>query len=133
MEPTEFAHMYHTVYQRLAPKFGLFASGLEYGDLPGQTKMLDEAVAADILERLRTVIRATECTNIGMPADGDVIVIRYFEGFPDSAERKKDYVAIRDYFQRSGVRVRLLGISGEMSLDQVSEIEMAQFGWFKKR
>ena len=57
MEPSEFAHMYHTVYQRLAPKFGMFASGLEYGDLPGQTKMLDEAVAADMLERLRTVIR----------------------------------------------------------------------------
>jgi len=56
-----------------------------------------------------------------------------YEGMPSGEERKKDYNAIRDYFIRSGIKVRLLGISGEMSIDQVSEIEMATFGWFKKR
>ena len=133
MEPADFAKLYHGLYERLAEKFGVFSGKQAYEDLPGNTKMLMEAVALEMMERLRTVIRATECDNIGLPTEGDVIVVRYLEGMPSGEERKKDYTAIRDYFVRSGVKVRLLGISGEMSIDKVSEEEMATYGWFKKR
>ena len=95
--------------------------------------MLMEAVAQDVLPRLRLVLRATECRNIGLPMSGDIIVIRYLEGLPSSEERRKDYAAIRDYFQTSDINVRLLGIGGAMSLDKVSEEDMAKFGWYKRR
>lgn len=133
MEPVEFAKMYHTVYERLAEKFGVFAGGQQYDDLPGNTKMLMEAVALEVIQRMRTVMRAIECQNIGRPENGDVIVVRYLEGMPAGEERKKDYIAIRDYFRNANIAVRILGISGEMSLDKVSETEMATFGWFKRR
>lgn len=133
MEPVELAKIWHSVYERLAAQYGVFAGGTPYDELPGNTKMLMEATAMDVLARLRTVIRATECRNIGLPMTGDVIVVRYLEGMPSGDERKKDYVAIRDYFQMSGITVRMLGVSGEMSLDKVTEEEMAVFGWYKKR
>ena len=133
MEPVELAKIWHTVYERMAAQFGVFCGGTPYTELPGNTKMLYEAVAADVLNRLRLVMRAAECRNIGLPMSGDVIVVRYLEGMPTSEERRKDYLAIRDYFQKSDINIRILGVSGEMSLDKVSEEEMATFGWYKKR
>lgn len=133
MEPAEFARMYHTIYQRLAAQHGIFASGQAYEELPGTTQLHMEAVAHEVIERMRTVLRATECQNIGTPENGDVLVVRYLEGMPSPDERRKDYTAIRNYFQMNQIQVRILGVSGEMSLDKVSETEMATFGWFKKR
>lgn len=75
-----------------------------------------------------------ELKNLGHVENGDVIVVRYLtSALPDQEERRKDYVAIRDYFQRQGLSVRMLGVSGAMTLDKADEIEMARFGWFKRK
>lgn len=133
MEPVEFAKAYHAAHERLAAQFGVFASGTPYAELPGNVKLLMEAVASQMLDAVRADLRTTECRNVGLPGSGDVIVIRYLDGMPSSADRKKDYTVIRDYFQRSGIQVRILGVSGGMTLDKVDEEQMATFGWFKKR
>jgi len=69
---------------------------------------------------------------LGLPNEGDVIVVRYVNGMSDSDDRKKDYTAIRNYFADQGIHVRILGISGTMTLEKVSEDEMAIYGWVKK-
>ncbi len=64
---------------------------------------------------------------------GDVIVVRYVTGRPDDTTMRDDYAAIRDWFLRHKLRVRILAIVGNIELEAVSEADMARFGWVKKR
>ena len=73
-----------------------------------------------------------DVTNLGEVKNGDVLVVRY-KNLPEAEERRKDYVAIRDYFANQGIRVRLLGVTSDMTLETVTESEMNRYGWYKKR
>lgn len=137
MTPEELAKQFHATYERLAPKFGYETrpqSRVEWEQVPEQNKMLMIATAAEVLAWLHSELVRRELMILGDVKNGDVVIVRYVgQATPDLDARKKDYIAIRDYFQKGGTTVRMLGISGDMTLDLADELEMARFGWFKRR
>lgn len=62
---------------------------------------------------------------------GHVIIMRYKQKV-SLEEARKDYVALRAWFQKENLHVRLLQLSQNLDLEAVEEAVMNTFGWFKK-
>lgn len=62
---------------------------------------------------------------------GNVVLMKYKEKV-SLEEARKDYVALRSWFQRENLHVRLLQLSQNLDLACVDEALMNTFGWFKK-
>lgn len=73
-----------------------------------------------------------QAKHLGDVRTGDVLLVRYTKETA-MAERGKDYAAIRNYFANTGVHPRIIGVGDNIDIDHLSEVEMAQYGWFKRR